>query len=85
MTPRIQATPPCTFASTAHAGCWVLRTVPHYRQNFDMVCAGEGVRAQSLIYSQQATKHFCRHYPEYKDYSVSSGHPITVIYSKSYY
>ena len=61
-------------------------TVPHYRQNLDMVCAGEGVRAQSsLIYSQQATNHCCRHYPEleFKDFSVSSGHPITVIYSKS--
>jgi len=32
-TPRIQATPACTFASTAHAGCRVLRTVPHYRQS----------------------------------------------------
>jgi len=58
MTPRIQKTPAFTCASTAHAGWRVLRTVPHYRQNLDTVCAGEGVRAQLLIYSQQATNHF---------------------------
>jgi len=58
MTRRIQATPPCIFASTAHAGGRVLCTVPHYSQNLDTVCAGEGVRAQLLIYSQQATNHF---------------------------
>jgi len=55
---RKQATPVCTFASTAHAGWRVLRTVPDYRENLDTVCAGEGVRVQSLMYSRQATNHF---------------------------
>jgi len=32
-TPRIQATPECTFGSSAHARCRVLRTVPHYHQS----------------------------------------------------
>jgi len=30
---RTQLTPACTFASTAHAGCRVLRTVQHYGQS----------------------------------------------------
>jgi len=60
----------CLVEGAAHS-----TTLP---SNLDELCAGEVVRAQSLIYSQQATNHFCRHYPEFRDCSVSSGHPITV-------
>ena len=53
-------------------------------QNFDAVCAGEGVRAQSLIYSQQRTHHFWRHHPAFNAYVTISRHPNTSIHSKFY-
>ena len=43
-------------------------------QNLDTVRAGEGVRAQSLIYSQQRTQHFCRHHPTFNAYITISPH-----------
>ena len=43
------------------------------------------MRAQSLIYSQQRTHHFCRHHPTFNAYVTISRHTNTWIHSKSYY
>ena len=56
-TPRTQATPACTFASTAHAGCRVLRTVPHYCQSKPghSACGRRRARAITHIQSTENT------------------------------
>jgi len=54
-------------------------------QNLHTVCAGEGVRAQSLIYSQQRTHHFCRHHPAFNAYATISRHQNISTHRKSYY
>ena len=53
-------------------------------QNLDTERTGQGVRAQSLIYSQKRTHHCCRQHPKFNAYVMILQHTNPSIHSKSF-